>query len=303
MESAAVPSGSHPAIPPPWSPDVGPHTGVVRRIDERARGYVAALVESTASSGASGELVLRVDDVGARIHFEEGRIGWVRREGAGRARLMGLLQEELGLERAVLVEVLRESQARHQAFPDTLVTFELATETEVRTVLRTHFRRQLRGLEAEQGTVRTLFVPTRRSSGSRFRFAASELAAVPENERRDLGERLERLEKTIRNELPEALAVGMASVEAGWTLSTFPSADAAVVGEVREFLHLQLTPRAQTSSKRQGTLHWGERFVLYVVAEAGRWALTAAKPDVLPGRIFAVTSRALAMTDALRDGV
>lgn len=290
-------------MPPPWSPQGAPQTGVVRRLDDRARGHVAALLETTAAGGASGELVLRIEGVGARIHFDEGRISWVRREDAGPGRLVDLLQERLGLERAVLVEVLRESRTRRQAFPDTLVAFELATEEQVRDALGEQFRRQLRSLEAHNGTIQTLFVPNGRSSASRFRFDVSELVAVPMDEREELERRLERLTTAIGEELPEALAVGVGTVDAGWALSSFESAEAAAVQEVREFLHLQLMPRVGVKAKRLGTLHWGERFVLYVVANAGRWALTVARPEVLPGRIFAVTSRALATTGVLRDAV
>lgn len=121
-----------------------------------------------------GEVIARSDDVIGRVYLYEGLVAWVTCSNV-RQRLKDVLITAGGLREEDLTEVVREAQKSGTHFGETLVSWGLLDQDQLRRCLLLHNARHLSGLAGLPAGARALFVPQERRYSRAFLFPLQEL--------------------------------------------------------------------------------------------------------------------------------
>jgi hypothetical protein len=162
-----------------------------------------------AASAASGELIVASDAVEVHVYFLDGRLAWATSSTA-RQRFIDHLVEQLGVSGDAIRDVIEECHRSRRRLGETLVSWGVATEAQVRDALGAQIIDALATVEAHPHA-QMLFLPRRMSYDRALTFDLAEL--VTSRAPTDLDDLATTIITTVLDSIPETLWVEVVSAE------------------------------------------------------------------------------------------
>ncbi len=260
-----------------------------------AQNGTMSLIREAAGHGHNGELLLRCcGSRQGRVFLLGKQVAWAYADGSSRHLVDRLLGRE-ALSRRQLAQVVARCREEELNVGEELVGAGLIEPAELREVLRTHIRQELRTIAGFSGLVTALFIPNSRRYAGRFLFDPDEVLPSREERESDRGtlDALEELARGAHEELDQCVAVGLFdAVSQNYVLWFSEALDQSTRGRITRLAEQRTAPNRQPAGYTEN-LSWttqGEVAFERVCPESAKRLLIVAR-DPQVGRVLAHARR------------